>query len=64
MNGTSPPAPVLKELIKTAGGRITEDPCSAEIIIGDDGLREVWVLDSITTGEVQPFDQYKKNKDD
>ncbi|XP_014237526.1 MATH and LRR domain-containing protein PFE0570w isoform X1 [Trichogramma pretiosum] len=61
-NGTSPPTSVLKELIKTAGGRITEDPLNANITIGQEGLREIWVLDSITTGDVQPQEQYKRVK--
>ncbi|OXU20026.1 hypothetical protein TSAR_010451 [Trichomalopsis sarcophagae] len=60
-NGTSPPKSTLKELIKTAGGRITDDPGRAEIIIGSDGLKEIWVLDSITTNEVQSIDEYKRN---
>jgi hypothetical protein len=60
-NGTSPPASSLKELVKIAGGRITEDPNQAEIIIGLGGLREIWILDSITTGEVQSLEQYKRN---
>lgn len=60
-NGTSPPAPCLKELVKIAGGRITEDPNNADIVIGSEGLKEIWILDSITTGEVQSIDQYKRN---
>ncbi|XP_014214938.1 uncharacterized protein LOC106644088 [Copidosoma floridanum] len=60
-NGTSPPAPVLKELVKIAGGRITEYSDLADIEIGPNGLKEIWILDSITTGEVQSFEQYKEN---
>ncbi|XP_011503023.1 PREDICTED: uncharacterized protein LOC105366316 [Ceratosolen solmsi marchali] len=60
-NGTSPPTSSLKELIKIAGGRITEDLNRADIIIGLEGLREIWILDSITTGEVQSLEQYKRN---
>ena len=59
-NGTIPPTSTLKELIKIAGGRITEDPNRAEISIGTEGLKEIWVLDSITTGEIQNTDQYKR----
>lgn len=57
-NGTSPPAAALKELVKTAGGRITENPDQAQIEIGSEGLKENWILDSITTGELQPADEY------
>ncbi|XP_063989747.1 uncharacterized protein Mcph1 [Diachasmimorpha longicaudata] len=57
---TAPPREVLKELIKTAGGRIIENSQKAKIIIGSQGLREVWVLDSITTGQLQPLDDYRR----
>ncbi|XP_015113217.1 dentin sialophosphoprotein [Diachasma alloeum] len=57
---TAPPREILKELIKTAGGRIIESPQKAKIVIGAKGLREVWVLDSITTGELQPLDDYRR----
>lgn len=60
-NGTSPPTSVLKELVKTAGGRITENPGKAQIEIGHDGLKEIWILDSVTTGELQPIDDYKRS---
>ncbi|XP_058804904.1 repetitive organellar protein [Phymastichus coffea] len=60
-NGTTPPAATLKELVKTAGGSITEDPNKAKIIVGMEGLKENWILDSITTGEIQRFDQYRQN---
>ncbi|XP_012272356.1 putative uncharacterized protein DDB_G0282133 [Orussus abietinus] len=59
-NGTTPPTPILKELIKTAGGRITEDPQKAKVTIGPDGTKEIWVLDSITTGILQPLNQYQR----
>ncbi|KAK2588391.1 hypothetical protein KPH14_004399 [Odynerus spinipes] len=59
-NGTTPPSHTLKELVKTAGGRITEDPKAAKIIIGANGIKESWILDCITTGDLQPVTQYKK----
>ncbi|KAJ8679975.1 hypothetical protein QAD02_015762 [Eretmocerus hayati] len=59
-NGTTPPPPVLKDLIKIAGGRITEDFDLAQVVIGSEGLKENWVLDCITTGEMQSFDLYKQ----
>ncbi|XP_033331769.2 microcephalin [Megalopta genalis] len=59
--GTTPPYNVLKDLIKTAGGHITERPEAAKIIIDAKGLKETWVLDCITTGELQPFDQYRRS---
>ncbi|XP_078039179.1 microcephalin [Augochlora pura] len=58
---TTPPYNVLKDLIKTAGGHITERPEAAKIIIDSKGLKESWVLDCITTGELQPFDQYQRS---
>lgn len=60
-NETTPPSHILKELIKTAGGRITENPQAAKIIIGSNGIKESWVLDSITTGDLQPITQYQNH---
>ncbi|XP_047346302.1 uncharacterized protein PF3D7_1120600 isoform X1 [Vespa velutina] len=59
-NGTTPPAHILKDLIKAAGGRITERPQAAKIIIGANGVKESWVLDSITTGVLQSTTQYQR----
>ncbi|KAH0561215.1 putative uncharacterized protein DDB_G0282133 isoform X1 [Cotesia glomerata] len=59
-NNTTPPRDLLKELIKTAGGQTIDDPKKAKITIGPTGTKELWVLDSITTGELQPTDQYKR----
>ncbi|KAL2716561.1 microcephalin [Vespula squamosa] len=59
-NGTTPPAHILKSLIKAAGGRITEYPQAAKIIIGANGVKESWILDSITTGVLQPITQYQR----
>ncbi|XP_014598522.1 PREDICTED: MATH and LRR domain-containing protein PFE0570w [Polistes canadensis] len=59
-NGTTPSAQVLKELIKAAGGRITEYPQAAKIIIGANGVKESWILDSITTGVLQLTAQYQR----
>lgn len=59
-NGTTPSAQVLKELIKAAGGRITEYPQAAKIIIGANGVKESWILDSITTGVLQSTAQYQR----
>lgn len=50
---TTVPYDTLKELIKTAGGYITENIKLAKIIIGTNGLKETWIIDSITTGELQ-----------
>nr|XP_031835015.1 uncharacterized protein LOC116428061 [Nomia melanderi] len=58
--GTTPPYDTLKDLIKTAGGQITECPEAAKIIIHSKGLKESWVLDCITTGELQPFHLYQR----
>lgn len=57
---TTLPCDTLKELIKTAGGHITENPKLARIIVGADGLKETWVIDSITTGELQSTKLYQK----
>lgn len=57
---TTVPCATLKELIKTAGGHITENIKLAKIIIGPSGLRETWVIDSITTGELQLTQLYKR----
>ncbi|KAI4500975.1 hypothetical protein M0802_003778 [Mischocyttarus mexicanus] len=59
-NGTTPSAQVLKELIKAAGGRITEYPQAAKIIIGANGVKESWILDSITTGVLQSTEEYQR----
>lgn len=57
---TTVPCDTLKELIKTAGGHITENTKLAKIIIGANGLKETWVIDSITTGELQSTNLYKR----
>lgn len=54
------PCDTLKELIKTAGGHITENPKLARITVGANGLKETWVIDSITTGELQSTKFYQK----
>ncbi|XP_043261604.1 uncharacterized protein LOC122402681 [Colletes gigas] len=59
-NDTIPPCNVLKDLIKAAGGRIIENPETAKIVIGTQGLKEAWILDCITTGELQPYTQYQQ----
>ncbi|KAF7405285.1 hypothetical protein HZH66_004191 [Vespula vulgaris] len=59
-NGTTPPAHILKDLIKAAGGRLTEYPQAAKIIIGANGVKESWILDSITTGVLQSTTQYQR----
>ncbi|XP_017756804.1 PREDICTED: putative histone-lysine N-methyltransferase 1 [Eufriesea mexicana] len=59
---TMPPCNVLKDLIKAAGGFITENPETARVLIGVNGLKETWVLDSITSGELQPHNQYQRTK--
>lgn len=58
---TTMPCDTLKELIKTAGGHITENIKLAKIIIGANGLKETWVVDSITTGELQLTKFYQRN---
>lgn len=58
---TTVPCNTLKELIKTAGGHITENTKLAKIIIGTNGLKETWVIDSITTGEPQLTKLYQWN---
>ena len=60
-SGTSPPASALKDLVKIAGGRITEDPNQAKIVVGSEGVKESCILDSITTGEIQSVDEYKRS---
>ncbi|XP_034945756.1 uncharacterized protein MCPH1 [Chelonus insularis] len=57
---TTPPRDVLKELIGTAGGSLTEDRRKAKVIVGPEDIKEVWVLDSITSGELQSINQYKR----
>lgn len=57
---TTMPCDTLKELIKTAGGYITENMKLAKIIIGANGLKETWVIDSITTGELQLAKLYQR----
>ncbi|XP_071635693.1 uncharacterized protein Tmem63 isoform X1 [Temnothorax longispinosus] len=59
-HSTTVPRDTLKELIKTAGGYITEDMKLAKIIIGANGLKETWVIDSITTGELQLTKFYQR----
>lgn len=58
---TTPSCNVLKDLIKAAGGCITECPETARILIGVGGLKETWILDCITSGELQPHNQYKRS---
>ncbi|XP_015436122.1 PREDICTED: uncharacterized protein LOC107191574 [Dufourea novaeangliae] len=58
---TTPPYNVLKDLVKTAGGRITDHREIAKIIIDTKSLKESWILDCITTGELQPFDHYQQS---
>lgn len=58
---TTPSCNVLKDLIKAAGGCITECPETARILIGIGGLKETWILDCITSGELQPHNQYKRS---
>ncbi|KAL0116208.1 hypothetical protein PUN28_011212 [Cardiocondyla obscurior] len=57
---TTVPCDTLKELIKTAGGHITENIKLAKIVIGANGLKENWVIDSITTGELQSTKLYQR----
>ncbi|XP_072766813.1 uncharacterized protein Mcph1 [Anoplolepis gracilipes] len=57
---TAVPYHTLKELIKTAGGHVTEDIKFAKIIIDTNGLKETWVIDSITTGELQLTKLYQR----
>ncbi|EZA60652.1 hypothetical protein DMN91_007487 [Ooceraea biroi] len=57
---TTVPCDTLKELVKTAGGHITENVKFAKIIIGENGLKETWVIDSITTGELQLSKLYER----
>ncbi|XP_043276285.1 uncharacterized protein [Venturia canescens] len=59
-HGTSPPPNILKELVKTAGGRIAENVSESKLTIGANGLREIWILDSITTGDLQPVEEYQR----
>lgn len=59
-HGTKLPMPTIKDLIKLAGGQITDDPKRAKIVIGLNGLRDNWVLDSITTGQVQKVNEYQQ----
>lgn len=57
---TTLPYKILRDLIKAAGGCVTECPETARILIGIGGLKETWILDCITSGELQPHDQYKQ----
>lgn len=50
---------MLKDLISIAGGRVTDEPNNAKIIIGPGDIKENWVFDSITTGELQSLERYK-----
>ncbi|XP_046412952.1 putative uncharacterized protein DDB_G0291812 [Neodiprion fabricii] len=61
-NKTSTPASILEELVCMASGRITRKPEEAKIIVGRGGLKEVWILDSITHGEIQPLELYSKKR--
>jgi len=56
------PCNILKELIKTAGGHITENFKLAKIIIDINGLKETWIIDSITTGELQLTKLYERGQ--
>lgn len=56
------PCNILKELIKTAGGHITENIKLAKIIIDINSLKETWIIDSITTGELQLTKLYKRGQ--
>lgn len=57
---TTLPCDSLKELVKTAGGYITENPKFAKVIVGASGLKETWIIDSITTGELQAVEFYQR----
>ncbi|XP_011882167.1 PREDICTED: uncharacterized protein LOC105569919 isoform X2 [Vollenhovia emeryi] len=57
---TTVPCDTLKELIRTAGGHVTEDLNLAKITIGASGLKETWIIDSITTGELQLTKLYQR----
>ncbi|XP_070159062.1 putative leucine-rich repeat-containing protein DDB_G0290503 [Polyergus mexicanus] len=57
---TTVPCHILKELIKTASGHITENIKLAKIIIGTNGLKETWIIDCITTGELQLTNLYER----
>ncbi|CAL7936233.1 unnamed protein product [Xylocopa violacea] len=57
---TTPPCNVLKDLVKAAGGYITENIETAKILIGTGGLKETWILDCITSGELHPYNQYQQ----
>ncbi|EFN65625.1 Microcephalin [Camponotus floridanus] len=59
---TTVPCNILKELIKTAGGHITENFKLAKIIIDINGLKETWIIDSITTGELQLTKLYERGQ--
>lgn len=59
-DNTTPPSLILKELIRIAGGNITDNFNKAKIVIGMEGIKESWVLDSISNGEVQSFEPYKR----
>lgn len=61
---TTVPCETLKELIKIAGGHITENIQQAKIIIGMNGLKETWIIDSITTGELQSIKLYQRKSSD
>lgn len=61
-DNTTPPKEILKELIRTAGGLIIEEPKKSRIIIGRNGIKENWILDSITTGELQSIESYESKK--
>lgn len=58
---TTPSSNLLKDLIKAAGGFVTEKPETAKIRIGVNGLKETWVLDCITTGELQSCNEYRRS---
>ncbi|XP_046736680.1 uncharacterized protein LOC124405650 [Diprion similis] len=59
---TSTPASILEELVCMASGRITRKPEESKIIVGRGGLKEAWILDSITRGEIQPLELYSKKR--
>lgn len=58
---TKPPSDALKDLVKAAGGSITENPETAKILIGSGGLKATWIVDCIMSGELQPYNQYQQS---
>ncbi|XP_017885499.1 uncharacterized protein LOC108628237 isoform X2 [Ceratina calcarata] len=56
---TKIPFDALIDLVKAAGGCITNNPETAKILVGSGGLKETWILDCITSGELQSYNQYR-----